>query len=135
MELIDTNVLVRAREQDNPEHADRALRFLSEVGAGVRIATVTEGVLAEVVHVLSSKRLYNRPRAEIRAFLDDVLDLRGLRVSQEALFRRALELYAEANIDFVDALNVAHVERAQWDGIVSFDHHYKRIATVRSREP
>jgi len=135
MELIDANVLIRVVVRDQPDHAVRARRFLNDVGAGVQTATVTESALVEVVHVLSSKRLYNRPRAEIRAFLDDVLDLRGLSVSQEGLFRRALELYAEALIDFVDALNVSHVERAQLDGIVTFDLHYNRITSVSSREP
>ncbi|MBA2276134.1 MAG: hypothetical protein H0W06_00090 [Chloroflexia bacterium] len=52
-----------------------------------------------------------------------------------ALYRRALDLYAETNIDFVDALNVAHIERAGWDSLVSFDQHYDRIPWVLRREP
>ncbi len=135
MELIDTNILVRVLTRDQPEHAARANRFLEEVGAGERVATITEGVLVEVVQVLSSKRLYSPPRTQIRDFLAEVFALRGLRVPQVALFRRALDLYVSANIDFVDALNVAHVERARWDGIVSFDRHYNRIPSVVCRVP
>ena len=135
MELIDTNVLVRVLAQDQPEHAARASRFLEQVGVGERTATITKGVFVEVVQVLSTKRLYSRPREEIRAFLHAVVELRGLRLPQEALYRRALDLYVEENIDFVDALNVAHVERAHWGAIVSFDRHYRRIASVVSREP
>ncbi len=92
-------------------------------------------MLVESVQVLSSKRLYNRSHTEIRAFLTEVFDSRGLRLPRATLYRRALDLYAETNIDFGDALNVAHVERAGWASIVSFDQHYDRIPWVLRREP
>jgi predicted nucleic acid-binding protein len=60
--VLDTNVLLRYLTDDDPDHAERALRLLQRVEAGERSVLLTEGVLIEIVQVLASKRLYNLPR-------------------------------------------------------------------------
>ena len=68
-------------------------------------------MIAAVAYVLSSTVLYNVPRAEIQTRLVTLLTLKGLRLPEKGVYVRALELYATTNLDFVDALLVAHVER------------------------
>jgi len=61
MKFFDTNIIIRYLTRDDPEKAARAYAFLQEVEKGNEIVTTTEAVIAEGVHVLSSKRLYNYP--------------------------------------------------------------------------
>lgn len=134
-DVIDTNVIVRVLTRDPPEQAERALHYLKEVQAGRRTAFISEAVLLETVQILSSKRLYAIPRPEIQRLLGPVLNLRGVRMGGRALYRRALELYATTDLDFVDTLLVAYVELGGQDTLVSFDRDYDRLPTVNRLEP
>src|SRR5438094_9433679 len=110
-EFLDTNPIIRYLTRDHPDHARRAYAFFRRLEAGTLIATTCEGVLIEVVQVLSSKKLYNLPRADIRTHLRNVLGLRGLKLPHKRTYLRALDLYASTNLDFVESLNVAHMQR------------------------
>jgi predicted nucleic acid-binding protein len=87
------------------------------------------------VHVLSSKVLYNVPRAEIRTRLTAVIKLKGLKLRYKGMYLRALDLYATTNLDFVDALTVAQMERQQIATVVSFDRDFDKVATIARQEP
>ncbi len=135
MRFLDANVFLRYLTQDNPDQSRRAYAFLQKVETGEIVATTTEAVLAEVVYVLSSKALYNVPRAEIQTRLTVLIGLKGLRLRGKAMYVRALDIYATVNIDFVDALLVAQVERTAGAVLVSFDGNYKKTPTITREEP
>ncbi len=135
MRYLDSNVVLRYLTRDHPDHSERAYTFLRRVETGEIEATITEAVIAEVVHVLSSKVLYNTPRDEIRDRLVATLTLKGMRLRAKATYIRALDLYATTNLDFVDALLVAHVEQTKDATLVSFDRDYDKIASVTREEP
>lgn len=135
MRFLDANVLLRYLTRDHPDHSERAYAFLRRVETGEIDATITEAVLAEVVHVLSSKVLYNVPRAMIQDQLVAILTLKGMRLRAKGRYLRALEIYAATNLDFVDALLVAHVEQTKDAVLVSFDRDYNKIASVMRKEP
>ena len=135
MRFLDANVILRYLTRDNPDHSQRAYAFLQRVETGEIAATTTDAVIAEVVYVLSSKALYNVPRAEIQTRLVALLTPKGLRLPAKGVYVRALEVYATTNLDFVDALLVAHVERTKDTTLVSFDRGYDRLPTVRREEP
>jgi len=61
MEYLDTNILVRYLTQDDADQSARAYAFLQEVEQGARSVAMTEAALAEVIYVLSSKKLYHLP--------------------------------------------------------------------------
>lgn len=134
-EFLDTKVFVRYFARDELDHAARADILFAQVQAGDRVVTTCEAVIAEVVHVLSSPHLYHRSRAEIRGYLLQVLTLRGMELPNKRAYLRALELYASQNIDFVDALLVAHMERTGTSTVVSFDRDFDRIEGVIRVEP
>jgi predicted nucleic acid-binding protein len=137
MELLflDTNVIIRYLTQDNPEQAEKAYRILQQVEAGTTLVTTSEAVIIEAVYVLSSRALYSLPRQEIREHLYTILALRGLKLPRKGVYLRALDLYASANLDFVDCLSVAHMERAKINTILSFDRDFDRIPSINRREP
>lgn len=124
---------------DDPDKGQRAFGLLQRVEQGELVAATSEGVILEIIFVLSSKHTYNRPRGEIRQKLSDVLSLRGLRLSNKGVYVRALELFEiNEGTDFVDCLNVASMEHAGIQVIWSFDKDYDRIkgiGGITRREP
>jgi predicted nucleic-acid-binding protein len=92
-------------------------------------------VLVEVVQVLSSKVLYPLPRTQVRSHLLTVLRLRGLKLPGKRQYRRALDLYVERNVDFVDALIVAQMEARGITTLPSFDRDFDHFPSVTREEP
>lgn len=135
MRFLDANVILRYLTRDHPDHSERAYAFLQRVETGEIEATITEAVIAEVVYVLSSKALYNVPRAEIQERLVAALTLKGMRLRTKGTYIRALDIYATTNLDFVDALLMAQVEQTKDAVLVSFDRGYDKIASVTREEP
>lgn len=135
IEFLDTNPIVRYITQDVPEHAARAKILFDELDAGKRSVTTCEGVLVEVVYLLTSKNLYGRPRSEVRSFLVALLESPGLHILYKRTYLRALDIFASTTLRFVDALCVAHMERDGIQTIISFDRHFDKVANIRRREP
>ncbi len=137
--FLDTNVFLRYFTGDDPEKGRRAYALLQQVEQGVVTATTSEGVLLEIVFVLSGKRTYNRPRGEVRKRLSDVLSLPGLLVRNKSAYLRALELFElNQTTDFVDCLNVALMEQEGISTIWTFDRDYDRMLgshRITRREP
>ena len=126
-QFLDTNVIIRYLTGDEPDQSRRALGFLQRVETGECTATTCEGVIVEAVQVLSSKRLYNLPHERIALALSDILNLQGMRLPLRSVYLRALDLFASHNVDFVDALCVAHMEHEHIGEIVTFDRDFGRL--------
>ena len=94
-------------------------------------------MIVEVINVLSSRALYNLPRAEIERLLRRFCTLRGLTIPQKRTYQRALELWVNTPSvrDFTDALSVAHMERRKITTIVSFVRDFDRFPTIARQEP
>jgi predicted nucleic acid-binding protein len=134
-EFLDANVIIRYLTGDNPDQSARSLALIQQVETCERQVTTCEGVLVEIVQVLSSSRLYNRSRASIASALSDLVRLRGLRLPNKTTYLRALDLYGSTNLDFVDTLILAHVERSKLRTVVSFDRDFDRFPQITRREP
>ena len=91
-------------------------------------------MLVEAINVLTSPRLYAFPRERAAEALSDILRLRGLRIPQKRVYLRALQLYRQTSLDFVDALNVAHAQR-RGGVVVSFDRDYDKLDAALRKEP
>ena len=135
MLFLDTNIILRHITQDNPDQGTRAYRLLQQVETDSVEVTTCEAVILEAVYVLSSKTLYNLPRQKIRDDLVGILSLRGLKLPHKRVYVRALDLYASSNLDFADAIIVAHMERQGILEIVSFDQHFDRVPGITRTEP
>lgn len=136
-EFLDTNILVRYLTRDNPDQSPRAAAYLDPVAIGAQQATTCESVIVETVQVLSSRTLYNLTRDQVRDYLEEVLSMEGLILPDREIYRRALELWAAAStaIDFVDVLNIAHMEAQGITTIISFDRGFDRFPQITRREP
>ena len=132
--VLDTNVILRYLTQDNADLARRAYNLFQQAREGKITLVTSEAVIAEVVHILSSKVLYNLPRSQVRAHMTNVLTFRGLKVPYKRAYLRALDLYATTNLDFVDAVLAAHAERLNV-AIASFDRDFDKVPGISRYEP
>lgn len=80
--------------------------------------------------MLASRALYNLPRGDVRRHLSNVLAIEGLTVPQPRTFGRALDFWVQHNVDCIDALCVAQMERLKIGRIASFDGDFDRIPGI-----
>jgi uncharacterized protein len=135
VQFLDTNLIIRYLTKDNPNQAQRAKKLIQQIQAGLLTVITSEAVICEVVWVLSSRVLYHLPRQDVRTHLTNLLSLKGIRLPYKRTYLRALELYASTNLDFVDVLSVAHMERAKIQTIWSFDQGFDRLQGITRQEP
>jgi predicted nucleic acid-binding protein len=134
MPFVDTNIFLRYLTKDDPDKAQACFELFKRAEANQVTLTATETVIAEVVYVLSSKRTHDLPRDQIRARLYPLLTLQGLRLPQRRTVLRALDLYVAYEIDFEDALMVAHMERQAIRELYSYDRDFDQVPGVNRQE-
>jgi predicted nucleic acid-binding protein len=71
----------------------------------------------------------------MRLLLLPILSLRGLKLPNRSVFLRALDLFAGAPMDFVDALAIAHMEARKITEVYSYDEHFDGVDGIRRLEP
>ena len=98
--LVDTNVVLRYLLRDNEEQAQLAKKLI-EGGA-----FLLPEVLMETSHVLRS--FYRVDRQSIATQLLIVLD--WVEMERKNVMIRAVEIFAETNLDFVDCILIAYHE-------------------------
>ena len=127
--FVDTNILIRHLTGDPPEQAQRATRYLEQAEQ----LLLSDLILAEIAYVLES--YYDVARAQVAETLRSVLSFRAIRVVDDALLWRTVELYEVHRLDFADAYLVASAERTGVGVVASFDRGIDRVGTVRREEP
>lgn len=117
---LDTNVVLRYLLRDNEEQAQIA-KDLIEGGA-----FLLPEVLMETSHVL--RTFYEVDRQKISTQLLIVLD--WVEMERKAVMIRAVEIFAETKLDFVDCILAAYHELENIDAF-TFD---KKLNNVLKRE-
>lgn len=132
MNFLDTNIIIRYLTRDDPDQSTKARMLLEDIQTKRLTVTTCEGVIVEVVQVFSSKVLYNLPREQIKSHLFNILNLTGLKLPHKRTYLRALELYVLYRfLDFVDALNIAYMERQKISQIFTFDRDFDKIPGIK----
>ena len=119
-QFVDTNIFLRYLTRDDPQKAEACFRLLEKAKKNQVMLTTSESVIAEIVFVLSSPRVYHLARADVRARLYPILALEGLKIPDRRKYFRALDLYANHTLDFEDALTAAEMERSDKDNSIIF---------------
>lgn len=135
MQFVDANVFLRFLTRDDPVKAERVKTLLERAERDEIELFTSESVIAEMVFVLSFPRLYHLGREQVRDLLIPIVSLRGLKLPNRTIVLRALDLYAETSMDFVDALAAAHMMARQVTEIYSYDEHFDSIQGIKRVEP
>jgi predicted nucleic acid-binding protein len=133
--FVDANIFIRALTDDSPSvTADCVALFDRADREEVGLFT-SEAIIAEVIYVLTSPRIYRVRRAEAATKLRPFLLCRALTFDHKASILAALELYEASNLSFEDCLAVQHVLREKLDGIYSYDRGFRPALGLARHEP
>jgi predicted nucleic acid-binding protein len=132
---VDTDVIVRLLTGDDLEKQQAARRLFEAVEAGDLTIAAPDTVIADAVFVLSSPRLYAQSRPQVAAMLNRLARLPGFKVGQRRTVLRALDIYAESNLDFGDATLVAAMHLAGASTLYSYDRDFDRMPGIGRVEP
>ncbi len=135
MYFIDTNIFLRFLTRDHKEKAERCKELLEKAQKGEIKIFTSELVVAELVWVLQSPKTYNLKPAEIRNLLLPILTLKNLVFPHKNLYPTILELFAEKEVDFIDAYNAVLMFHKNIKNIYSYDPHYNQITGICRLEP
>ena len=136
MRYVDANVLVSYIANDDAEMFEAAQALFLRVDRGEERIALLDVTVAEVVYVLSSRRLYNLPPREFANRLAAMLSHRGIQMTQKRRCLDALELYAtHKTLNFGDAILAATVLSEPETELYSFDKGFDRVPGVVRLEP
>jgi predicted nucleic acid-binding protein len=127
--FIDSNVLVRHLTGDPPDQARRATALLRTADSLILV----DLVVAEVAYVLES--VYEVGRERVSELVRAILGFPAVAVPDEALLMRALEIYEQHRIHFVESYLAACAEVSGVGVVASFDRDVDRVSTIRRLEP
>jgi predicted nucleic acid-binding protein len=133
--FVDTDVLIRLLTGDDLSKQAEARQLFQLVEKGSVTLLAPDTVIADAVYILSSRRLYALTRDRVSAILTSLVMLPGFEVDNKPVVLAALAIYANANIDFGDAMLAAV---AQWNSpsiIYSYDRDFDRLPAVTRRAP
>jgi predicted nucleic acid-binding protein len=130
---VDTNVIVRFLTRTPPDLAAQTKALFEAIERGEMELIIDEIILAETVWVLKS--FYDFSASEIARVLQDLLSHTGIHAVEKDSSLTALSLFADKNIDFVDALLAVHMAKQGDKEVYSFDTHFDRIKGITRLVP
>jgi len=108
---LDSNYILRYLVNDNEDMAN-----IAEEVINTKNVYIANEVLAEVVYVLGG--IYKASKEKICSDLSELINFTNIYTSNKAIVQKALELYRDKNLDFVDCLLCSYSEI---DEILTFD--------------
>lgn len=133
--FVDANIFIRALTNDSPGITANCVALFERANSEESALVTSEAIVAEVVYVLTSPRIYQTPRDEVATKLRPFLLCRGLTLDHKASVLSALDLYEGSNLSFEDCLAVQHVLRQKLDGIYSYDRGFLASLGITRHEP
>ena len=118
--LIDTNVIIRFLAADVEVLHHKSTEIFKQIYRNELQVEILGEVLMEVLFVMDKG--YKDPKASTVKSLQEILAFRGVVNRDKHVLIEALAMYAEKNIDFVDALICT---KARY-GKISFDKDIMR---------
>ena len=116
--LLDANILIRFLVRDDEILYQKSLEIIKEIEQGEKEALLMDFILAEIIYVL--KRIYKIDKIQISNVLKKILLNDYFYTDNKLVTFEALDIYANKNIDFADAMLCAKKNLEGFE-IVSFD--------------
>lgn len=135
MQFIDANIFIRVLAKDDLTKSQKCFNLFKKAELGSIELHTSESIVAEVVYVLESKRLYSVERKVIAKSLGTILKIRGLKIPHKSIIISALELYSQNNIDFEDAVLISYTLSSKSNEIYSYDKDISKVEEIKRLEP
>lgn len=121
--LLDANVIIRFLVRDDELLYEKSLEIMKEIEEGRKEALLLDFILAEIIYVL--KRIYKIDKTKITNVLKKILLNDHFYTDNKLVTFEALDIYANKNIDFADAMLCAKKNLEGFE-IVSFDKDIRK---------
>lgn len=133
--FVDTDVVVRLLTGDDPVKQHAAEKLFSKVERGKQSLSAPDTMIADVVYVLASTRLYHLPRHDTCDMLVALIRLPNLPIENKSAVLRALDVFSATNLDFGDAVIISSMRQAGIATVFSFDRDFDHIEGIARSEP
>jgi predicted nucleic acid-binding protein len=131
--FVDTNIFLRVLLKDELRSFNECVRFLDKIKQGEISGFTSTLVLAEINWVLLN--IYKFHKIDVIDGLFSILNLKNLKIKDEFRLRLAIEIYANFQIKFIDALIASNPKIYKKEVIVvSYDKDFDKIG-VKRKEP
>jgi uncharacterized protein len=132
--FLDTNILLRHFMQDHPDQSVRSTALMAEIDQGQRTVQIADTVVFETAYTL--EKTYRMPREEIRAVLQEFVELPSVLLSGKTIFAGVFELYVRnPGLSIADCYHIEVAKRLTEGLILSFDQRLGTIDGVTREEP
>jgi len=121
--LLDTNILIRFLTRDHEEYYIKSVEIFNQIEAGKMDAMLLDFILAEIVYLL--RRVYKVEKEKISLLLKKILMYEHIYMDNQLIAFEALDIYANKNIDFADAMLCAKKNLEGYE-VISFDKDIKK---------
>lgn len=133
MIFIDTNIFLRYFEREDELVYRKIEKLFEEIVSGRISGISTSLVIAEVVWVL--EKICNWDKMEICNNIELILNTPNIKFKERNILVKAIDLYREKNIDFIDVYNYSFMKSNGIDGIYSFDRDFDKLPDIERQEP
>jgi predicted nucleic-acid-binding protein len=132
--FVDTNIFLRYLTDDVPDQAQQVDQLLRRAKQGEIELHTSVLIIAEIVWTLET--YYRLAPIEVQDRIMAILNTPGLRVEHGELVAKAMILYADANIDFVDVFNGMWMQEHGLASAITFNtKHFRRVPGVIAQIP
>ena len=133
MRFVDTNIFLRYFTGSDEKKAKDSFRLLKKIESNEEKVTTSSLVIFETIFTLNS--FYKVSRLEIKDLLLPIIRLRGLRLENKEIFKKALEIFSSNKISFADTYNACFMESLGITEIYSYDEDFDDIPEIKRIEP
>lgn len=133
--FVDADVIVRFLTGDDPQKQLASARLLERAEQGLVELHTPVTTIADVVHVLTSPRLYRLDRHEVSAMMVALLQAANIKIQNREAVIKALTLFGGSKLDFGDALIAASMLEADINMLYSYDRDFDKLEGLRRTEP
>lgn len=123
--LLDTNVFLRFFLNDIPSQANQVAEIFSKAQKKKIKLFVPQIVIFEILFALD--KYYHFPKEEIIDKLQAILTTSFINIQDNGIFKEALQLFRNQNIDFVDSFLICQAKSKEGE-IFSFDQKVNKLS-------
>jgi predicted nucleic acid-binding protein len=131
--FVDTNIFLRYLTGDDRPKYERCRGLFKRAVEGEFGLSTSIMVIAELIWTLLS--YYKVPKAEVVEKVSVIIGSENIFIPDKNLLADALVLYAQKNIDFIDAYNAVFMKYHGFREIYSYDEDFEMIEDIKRKEP
>jgi uncharacterized protein len=133
MIFIDANIFIRYFVSDDLAKSKKVEELFQKIVAGETECFTNQMVIAEIVWVID--KFYNMDRQLISDNIEFIVNTPNLKVKEKNIILKAVDIYRNSNIDFIDAYNCSYILANNADSIFSYDSHFDKLDSIKRIDP